>query len=107
MTVWAETCTGVSVYSSFCSALTVLPFLPAPGADNAPTAVLWPFYGPLHLSWYIDLSPGIFSMLLTLCWDTGSLLYMVNMRMLSAGAGQVHFLPLWTADTAQARKDGV
>lgn len=107
MTVWAETCTGVSIYSSFCSALTVLPFLLAQVADNTPTAVLLPFYGPLHLSWYIDLSPGIFTMLLTLCWDTGSLLYMVNMRMLSAGAGRVHFLPLWTADTAQARMDGV
>lgn len=96
MKVWAETCTGMSICSSFCSAdsLTILLFLLAQGADNAPTAVLLPSYGPHHLSWYIDLSPGIFSMLLTLCWDTGSLLYMVNMRMLSAGAGRVHFLPL-------------
>lgn len=67
MTVWTETCTSMSVYSSFCSAPTV-PFLLAQGADNAPTAVLMPFYGP-------STSPGILTCLLvsSLCsWHYGT-----------------------------------
>lgn len=54
--VWAETCTDVSTYSSFCRALTVLPYLLAQGADCCFVALLWPpppllVYWPV--SWYL------------------------------------------------------
>lgn len=40
------------------------------GPDSAPAAGLLSSYGPHHVSWCTGLSPGISSMLLTLCWET-------------------------------------
>ena len=40
------------------------------GADTGPAARLMPFYGPVQLSLCNCRSPGVSSMLLTLCWET-------------------------------------
>jgi len=40
------------------------------GGGSGPAAGLLLSYGPLHVSWCTGLSPGISSMLWTLCWET-------------------------------------